>query len=248
MRSVKLYQWFVIAIAIIALAPIVYGCATGVDAAAVVSDACSYDVTDISVDVSMTGTVRTGDESYPIRMEWLFNDGNSIWIQYNPDNSVEFEVMVVDSSIYVRERGANRVLGAWEDHTRPGSGSSTAGGTSGGAGGASGGSTVRSAQDTAPPTFCGMWPLSGVDYVGTTTIGDDNISVRHFRISVDQADVRGGPGSYETYQYWIDSSGKVLQASKEYLEADRDKHGSFVATYSDYGVANVITAPVIPQE
>ncbi len=217
-------------------------CATDVDAAAVVGDACSYDVTNIAVDVSMTGTQRSGDESWPVHMEWRFNDGDSHWTIYDTSDSPDAEAISLDSALYVREKDDAGTWGPWVDHTPPTSLSSGSGarGTSG--------STERAVQDTAPPTFCGFWPLEDVEYLGRATIGAADTSVRHFKISLDHTDLSAGAGSYETYQYWIDSSGKMLQASMESLETGQDDYINLVATYSGFGETNVITAPTIPEE
>ncbi len=156
------------------------------------------------------------------------------------------EVIVVGSSSYMRFRGDDGVLGPWEDQTPPASSS----GSTGAAGGTSSGKE-RAVEDTAPPTFCGTWDLSDVDYLGTTTIGDASTSVKHFRTSQDHTDLGGGVGSYETVEYWIDSSGEILQASMEFLETgeNRSEHyGYALATFSGHGEPNVIAAPVIPQE
>ena len=197
-------------------------CASTVDAAAVVGDACSRVQAGGSVDVSVTGTERWGDTSETVHMEYRIGSNDVHWTTYDSSRNVMMEVIAVGSSIYARFRGEGGVLGPWEDQTPPASGS----GSTSGARGTSG-STERAVQDTAPPTFCGFWPLEDVEYLGTATIGEANTSVKHFRISQDHTDLGGGVGSYETVEYWIDSSGEILQASIEFLETGENRSEGF---------------------
>ena len=216
-------------------------CASTVDAAAVVGDACTrqYD----SVDITATGPERIGGTTYNWIIEIRVDSGSWHQINYNGDRTRGFELIAVDGTGYTREMNQQGQWGPWGTQPILGapSGSSARSDDS-----ASRDAGTRS-HEAAPSTFCGLWEFSAVEYVGTATIGADNTSVRHFKVSFDHPEVGGGDGSYENYEYWIDDSGKLLQTRVESLDADGDHYINTLVTLSGHGEPNVITAPVIPE-
>ncbi len=155
-------------------------------------------------------------------------------------------MILVDRIIYTRERDAQGAWGPW-NVTQP---RTPAGSAASDSDEAAGGESGARSIDPPSSTFCGVWPLSDVQYLGTATIGDDNTSVKHYKAYFDDTVVGGPSGTYENYEYWIDSSGAILQArSESYDPADcgPDHHIDVVITFSGHGEANVITAPVIPE-
>ena len=55
-------------------------------------------------------------------------------------------------------------------------------------------------QDAGGATFCGVWDLTDVDYLGTARVGEDDTEVDHFSILWDQPEYGEGGGSYQNWE------------------------------------------------
>ncbi len=245
MRSAKLYpRLSVVALMLAAAMMVTLSCrtATPVEAAVAVGDACTAEYTD--VDFTITGADRKSDTTVHTVIEGRIHGDSMHQTSRYKDQPPGYEEIRVDRRWYVRETGQNGQWGSWEEIeilTPPASSSTR-----------SDEDTTAKSIDPPTPTFCGSWDPADVQFLGTVTIGDDNTSVKHYIAEADHTVIGGIPGTFENWEFWIDSAGRLVQARQEYLRPRGggfpEHHVDVTFTLSGHGEPNVITAPVIPQE
>lgn len=248
-----------------------------VNAQVVIKDACKQAAQTDAFDLTVTGTERRGDTSFSSVVKIRMNGSDMHQINYDENGNAGYEVIIVDGITYYREADQQWNWGSWITWVPPtfvsdsspgsdeGSGEGPVGqvneqdtgvatpvpDSSPGSGENSGEGPVGQVneQGAGVATFCGIWDLTDVDYLGTARVGEDDTEVDHFSILMDQPEYGEGGGNYQNWELWIDSSSRILQAQGEGFRPAgagfSEEHVEVLMTFSGHGEPNVITAPDI---
>ena len=227
-----------------------------IDALAIMEDACRQAEAVDSVDITVRGTNTLGDATLKVVEEYRVNGRDWHKAVYDDQGNLLAEVFLVDYHSYAREINEEGQWGEWEISAPPQvllealESNSEPGSDVGPTGQVDGSDVGPTGQVDDPPggaeTFCGLWDLLDVTYLGEGMVGDTD--VKHFAVEVNE-DLPGEDDSYEKWEYWIDSNGRILQIKDEVFKPDDygpSQRVEATTTYHGFGEPNVITAPEIP--
>lgn len=196
------------------------------------------------VDVTIRGNVTTGGTTQEFVEEYRVNGSDWHKNVYDGGGDQIAEVYYVNHTSYAREIDDEGQWSEWDVQEPPrvlleylkereaaGSGTGPTGQDDDAAGESS--------------TFCGLWDLSDVRYLGEVTLATatGDLHVEHFAILIVD-DIDGG--GFEKAEYWIDADGTILQIKDESFDPYPPHRVEATTTYHGFGEPNTITAPDIP--